>query len=167
MKSTTTFVATDAQPNWQSYLATPFVHDTLAPLLNPLSVVVKAQAHAPIMRDDLRGVTSQHGDTVTMFGPPHDGYFTHELGHVVDVHNLAPTVAASVAVLFNPNNKQAGYAATNEREYVAEAFREAMQALRTAPDVRDKHIAKAEKRLPGTLLWVRWLQQQLAKPKTT
>lgn len=165
MNSAGTFIAPEAPSNWQTYLTTPYVHDTLASLLDSLSVVVKAQAHTPVMRNDLRGVTSQHGDTITMFGPPHDGYFTHELGHILDVHNIAPTVAASVSMLFNPNNKQAGYAATNEREYVAEAFREAMQALRSAPDNREKNISKAEKRLPGTLLWVRWIQQQLAKQK--
>src|SRR5205807_5125351 len=109
------------------------------------------------------GLTSQRGDTITMYGRPNDGYFTHEIGHVLDVHNIAPAVSSSVAMLFNPNNKQAGYAATNEREYVAEAFRTAMALVRqhgTADDI-DTHVARADKRLPGTALWVKWIQQHL------
>lgn len=167
VSSTTGFTSPTASPQWQQYLAAPYAHDTLAPLLGALSVTVQSKYAPPVARPDLTGITNAAGDTVTMYGRPNDTYFTHELGHIVDVQNLAPDISSQVARLYDPKRAGLGYAATNDFEYVAEAFRSAMDVYRSAPDTVEKNLAKAEKRLPGVTLWFKWIQQRLAKKATS
>jgi len=162
--SSSTFMPTGATtPAWQQFLQTPYVQDTLAQLVGP-AVTVRTPFEPPVGRPELRGVTSQQGDTITLFGrKPEDNYFTHEIGHVLDTRNRAPEVSGQVAQLAQ-GQRRSDYAGQNDFEYVAEAFRTAMEHVRKYPDLteRAKRVAAADKRLPGVALWADWIQRQLA-----
>ncbi|HYK81815.1 MAG TPA: hypothetical protein VEU55_01605, partial [Gemmatimonadales bacterium] len=60
--------ANDATPQWQAFLRTPYVTDTLGRLVGPDHVTVQAHAFSPPGAPDAYGYTTQHGDTLAMFG---------------------------------------------------------------------------------------------------
>ena len=158
-----TFQPATVAPQWNQLLASSYVQDTLAPLLSQNTITVNTQTYPPIGRPDLTGLTSARGDTISMFGRPNDGFFTHEVGHVLDTKNIAPEVSGQVAALYNPRNKQAGYGAKNDYEYVAEAFRQAMDLVRQRTDA--KGVQAADKKYPGVALWHSWISKRLEAPQ--
>ena len=155
--------------DWVQYLQTPFVRDTLARLVGDVPVSVQSRMGGGLTRPDLAGVTSPRGDLISMFVPPSDDFFSHEVGHVLDVRNLAPAVSSNLYALYQQNRNRATdeYARTNEYEYIAEAFRHAVNVFRVADAAQRKAAADdAETSVPGTGLWLDWLKQKFApQPK--
>ena len=136
-------------PEWQRYLESAFVRDTLRPLLRDSLPQFRQTSRPLTVPDDAMGQV--RGDTVAFFSPRADDYvLRHEIGHIVDDRNLAPLVAARVTQY--PVRR--GYAQTSEREHVAEAFARAVQSMRK----QYADSTQANRDVPGTIEFVRWLQ---------
>lgn len=152
--------------DWQKFLASPFARDTLLPLIGSHDLAVRSSL-PPAGRPDLAGHTSALGDTVSMYLKPGEDYFTHEIGHVIDVRDLAPEVSGNVAAIYTKLKPRFGYAGTNEYEYIAETFRTAMNLFRSTPDLdqRNERLKDVERVMPGVKLWSDWLHKQFG-PKT-
>lgn len=170
MKSTSTQPpfspsSTGVSGEWLRYLASPFVRDTLGPLLAALAtpVPVHSQWQSP-PGSNLRAGLTQSGQ-LNVYGYPDDAIFSHEVGHLIALHLLAPQVTDKVEDIYNAQKPKAFHYQSETgnlpAEYTAETFRMAMELVRN-PKTSDKHVSEAEKKFPGTRLWYDWIQKQLA-----
>jgi len=138
-----------------------FVTDTLFQVAGgPFKIEQKPQYQAPIVWNGIpaAGGTRTRPDTaVTFWGPMSDHDIAHETGHIIDNRGIAQDamLMADAQREFYPN--RGDYWSSSQREYVAEAFARAMESGR-------KHgfadSTQVDKKLPGTIHLIRWLQTQ-------
>lgn len=143
----------------------PFVSDTLFPLAGgPFVIRYGGRKKDPRGRPFAGLMTPP--DTVTVFkdSPHPERTLIHEAGHVWDARSRAPGVTGGLFAdmeRFNPQNPQDAYYKTNDNEYVAEAFRRALDLMRAhagAPNA--VQLAEAEGTFPGISRVVEWMKTQ-------
>lgn len=151
-----------------------FVTDTVFPLVGgPLRIAQKPEWLSPQM--NARGAPSASPDAITQFEPDTmttvfgnprdlDHLLAHEAAHVMDARRLVPLSVRGQLGLAQDQHPRQDWLA-DPAEYLAEAFASALDSGR-------KGFADSmavNRRLPGTLDLIHWLQTQppFAKPQET
>lgn len=152
--------------SWQRYLTTPFVLDTLVPLIGREPLLMSSRSRPPLGFEDYRGGLTTRGE-VRLFQSPNDDLLTHELGHVIAHRLLAPQVTDSLQTIFErlrPRAFLAYYSTTGDYagEYVAETFRMTMTLVRSGSDEEQAlKLQKLERDFPGISMWYNWVRSRL------
>lgn len=145
---------TPPNESWARMLHTPFLRDTVLPLLRTPPTL--RQGNPRWWTDSYPGrrAAGTVADTVWFYRPKADQHaLLHEIGHVLDNQAVAPDVTTAV----DRHPAQAGtYAATSHQEHVAEAFARALESSRRG----FSDSTRAERDSPGAIEFIRWLQTQ-------
>jgi len=140
----------------------PFLTDTLFRVAGGPFSIVRGRGQPPqVGGRDAIAVTSPQQE-VKFWTTPDDHSLAHETGHVIDRRGLLPAEITAALLKgrdssYRPNN----YAYSDDDEYIAETFAQAMKVVRSPADQRDRDIQRAEKQFPGITLWYNWIQQRL------
>ncbi len=137
----------------------PFVTDTLFKLLGG-SFPIEQQNRwvAPYKGGERVSGQTVMPDTVKLYGDQPDNVLAHEAGHVLDSRSGAPMVFAKTMTHMKdyPNED---YFSKDPTEYTAEALSRALMSMRN----QFKDSTEVDKKMPGAIEFIRWLQQQKLK----
>jgi hypothetical protein len=134
----------------------PFVSDTLFSLVGG-----PVQINRDRTDPDPNTAAYAGQNHIVFLQPPTDHNLEHEMGHVLDFRHLAPDVVAQVAAKRRPWPAHErplnydDYARVNRNEYVAEAFQRALESGRRH---QFADSLKVDRRLPGSIDFIRWMQ---------
>ncbi len=135
-----------------------FVTDTIFPAIGGSYPINRSYGFSPLGPNNT-AITSaplrpEQGDTSTTFyKEPTDYTFAHEAGHLLDNRGTASKMFADVSSKGAQRNFHTDVG-DNPDEYNAEAFAKALMSSRQG----FKDSTNVEKRFPGTIDVIRWLQ---------
>jgi len=133
----------------------PFVTDTLFPAVGGKVPINRSRGFSPLGEGNEALTSAGNGDTsVVFYKDPTDHVYAHEMGHVLDHRGIAPQALAGADYGRERNHTGDPYFRNNRDEYVAEAFARAAESGRKG----FKDSTAVEKKFPGAIALIRWLQ---------
>lgn len=148
---------------WLSVLASPFVTDTLSPLVGRRLVFVGNPANGanglPAVAEYVYPDTIRLGALPDTMAPEY--VLAHEVGHAWAMLHPSDPAAVNILVTHDEQERVGGYAAVRVGEHAAEAFAYATLIIRLPESERAAMLARVEQQVLGTTLMYERLLSRL------